>query len=252
MVTDGATDDPGWQVTGPHRLIAQWASAAKPLAVAALAQTDQPLRCGGTWAVGLDLLGNDPSGGVGGVAFPWSALPLLPEPLHRAQLSVIYPGYPVASTGETPAAHRFRISRDAAHLDGLLSIGPDKRRMIKEPHRWILGIALGDCAASPLVVWDGSHLVMRTALLAALGADDPHHWGDRDVTAAYQAARAQVFATCRRVEVPIKMGQATVLHRHTLHGVAPWSAGAQAPPEGRVIAYFRPQMASAHAWLAQP
>jgi hypothetical protein len=40
----------------------------------------------------------------------------------------------------------------------------------------------------------------------------------------------------------------------TLHGVAPWSEGAMAPPEGRMVAYFRPELpdtASAQ-WLSLP
>jgi hypothetical protein len=32
-----------------------------------------------------------------------------------------------------------------------------------------------------------------------------------------------------------------VLHRLALHGIAPWGPGAEAPPEGRAVAYFRPQ-----------
>jgi hypothetical protein len=39
------------------------------------------------------------------------------------------------------------------------------------------------------------------------------------------------------------------MHRHLLHGVAPWAAGAKAPPEGRIIAYFRPLMPDVASWL---
>jgi len=241
----------GWRRIGPHQGIADWARAALPMARVALAGTDQPLRCGGTWAVGLDLLNNDISGAVGGCALPWAALGLACEPLHRAQLSAIYQGYPQPSVDESAVAYGFRVNRDAAHLDGLLPTGPHKRRMIKEPHAWILGIALTDCAASPLVVYDGSHLIMQAALQAALAGHAPQDWGDVDVTSAYQAARAQVFATCRRVEVPIAVGQATLLHRLTVHGVAPWQAVADTP-DGRIIAYFRPQLSSVHDWLMRP
>ena len=241
----------GWRRIGPHPGIADWARAALPMARVALASTDQPLRCGGTWAVGLDLLDNDLAGTVGGCALPWTALGLPPEPLHRAQLSVIYQGYPQPWADETAAAFGFRLNRDAAHLDGLLPTGPHKRRMIKEPHGWILGIALTDCAASPLVVYEGSHLIMQAALQAALADHAPQDCGDVDVTDAYQAARAQVFATCRRVEVPIVVGQATLLHRLTVHGVAPWSAVADTP-DGRIIAYFRPQLGAVHDWLMRP
>ena len=244
-------DGPGWRCIGPDADIAAWAKAALPMARDALAGSSDPLHCGGTWAVGLDLLSNDVAGAVVGHPLPWAALNLVPEPLHKAQLSAIYPGYPQPSAAETAAAHAFRLNRDAAHLDGLLAIGPQKSRMIKEPHAWILGIALTDCPASPLVVWEGSHLVLQAALKLALSDHPPHHWGDVDVTHAYQAARAQIFQTCRRVEVPIVMGQATLLHRLTLHGVAPWAAGVACPADGRIIAYFRPQLGNVDDWLMQ-
>lgn len=245
----------GWRVIGPKPGIADWARAALQPARTALAQTDQPLRCGGTWAVGLDLLDNDAAGTVAGCDLPWAALGLAPQPLHKAQVSVIYPGYPQPWPGESAAAFRYRQTKDAAHVDGLLPIGPAKRRMIKEPHAWILGLALTDCAAAPLVVWDGSHKVMQSALHRALAGHAPQDWGNVDITDAYQAARAQVFATCQRVEVPIVRGQATLLHRAVLHGVAPWpttpAAPQTAPQTARIIAYFRPMLASVQDWLLQ-
>ena len=250
MVDDtDVPNDPGWRIIGPDPRIANWAHAALPRARTALAQTDQPLRCGGTWAVGLDLLDNDAAGTVAGCDLPWAALGLAPQPLHQAQVSGIYPGYPQPWPGESAAAMQYRISRDAAHLDGLLPIGPDRRRMIKEPHAWILGLALTDCAAAPLVVWDGSHRVMQSALRRALAAHPPQDWGNIDITDVYQAARAQVFATCPRVEVPIVRGQATLLHRAVLHGVAPWPTGFDAGQTDRIIAYFRPMLASVQDWL---
>jgi hypothetical protein len=241
----------GWRQIAPHPAIAAWAAAARPLAIAALADTDEPLRCGGTWAVGLDLLPNAPDGSLGGVAFPWDALGLSPEPLHRGQVSTVYPGYPQPSDQETDAAYRFRLRRDSAHLDGLLAVGPAKRRMVKEPHGWILGLPLNDCSAgaSPLVVWEGSHEIIRAALMEALSPHPPVLWGEVDVTEAYAAARARVFETCRRVELPGQVGGAVLLHRLLIHGVAPWAEGAVAPPEGRMVAYFRPQLPSVEAWL---
>lgn len=244
----------GWRQIGPHPAIAAWANAARPLAVAALAATDEPLRCGGTWAVGLDLLPNAPDGSVGGVAFPWQAVGLAPEPLHRGQISTVYPDYPRPSAQETEAAYRFRLNRDAAHLDGLLAVGDAKRRMVKEPHAWILGLPLNACSAdaAPLVVWENSHQIIRTALRATLAGHPPETWGEVDVTDAYQTARAEVFKTCRRIELPAIPAQATWLHRLTIHGVAPWGASAKAPPEGRIIAYFRPVLPSVQAWLEMP
>lgn len=239
----------GWRKAGPHPAIAAWALAAHPLAVEALSRTDQPLRCGGTWAVGLDLLPNAPDGSVEGVPLPWQVLGLSPMPLHAAQLSTILPGYPQASPDETAAGYRFRQTRDSAHLDGLLPIGPNRQRMLKEPHAWILGLPLTISDASPLVVWEGSHRVMQTALQTALASFPAETWGEVDLTAAYQAARSKVFQSCRRVELPGTPGEAVVLHRHLIHGVAPWKSGDTAPPEGRIVAYFRPLMPSVADWL---
>ncbi len=242
----------GWRRIGPDPRIAAWAAAALPVAQAVLAASAEPWRCGGTWFVGVDALPNGPDGQMGDTPFPWPALPLPPEPLHRAQLSVIRPGYPRPWEGEDDAAFRFRQRRDAAHLDGLLPVGPDKRRMVREPHGWILGLPLNACGAgaSPLVVWEGSHLLMQAALSAAFAGHPPETWDSVDVTAAYKAARAQVFDRCKRVELPVAPGEATLLHRLTIHGVAPWVDGAAAPEEGRIIAYFRPQMARVADWIA--
>ncbi len=204
--------------------------------------------------MGLDLLPNDAAGTVAGVPLPWAAFGLSPEPLHRAQLSATYPGYPQPSPEETETAFRFRLTRDAAHLDGLLPIGPARQRMVKEPHGWILGLPLteADAGASPLVVWEGSHTLLRAALRQALAPHPPESWGEVDLTAAYAEARRAVFRDCRRVELPARPGEATLLHRLTLHGVAPWAAGARAAPEGRIIAYFRPQLPDVASWLTRP
>ena len=240
----------GWRRIGFDGRLHHWSMAAQPLALTALSESAEPLRCGGTWAVGLDLLPNAGDGSVNGVALPWEALGLAPVPLHRAQLSAVYPGYPRPSAEESEAAYGFRLRRDAAHLDGLLPIGPEKRRMVKEPHAWILGLPLTEPYGAPLVVWEGSHVLMQAALAKALAGHDPATWGEVDVTEAYQAARAEVFRTCPRVEVPGRPGEAVVLHRHLIHGVAPW--GDAPGEEGRIVAYFRPLMASVAAWMAPP
>jgi hypothetical protein len=202
--------------------------------------------------VGLDLLPNDATGRVGGVDLPWADLGLVCEPLHRAQLSTIHPNYPQPSIEESATAYAFRLNRDAAHLDGLLPIGANRHRMVKEPHAWILGLPLNVSDASPLVVWQGSHLILQEALREAFAPYPPATWGDVDVTQAYTAARRRIFETCPRIALPVRPGEATLLHRLTLHGVAPWAAGATAPPEGRIIAYFRPLMGSVQDWLLLP
>ncbi|MFN3846340.1 MAG: hypothetical protein ACK4RZ_11060 [Paracoccaceae bacterium] len=236
----------GWCRIGPDPAIEAWAQAALPVARRAIADSAAPWRCGGTWFVGVDALPNDSDGWIAGVDFPWAALPLARRPLHRAQLSTIRRGYPQPSPDESPAAFRFREMRDAAHLDGLLPIGPDRRRMVREPHAWILSLPLTSIRAAPLVVWEGSHLIMARALQAALSPHQPDRWGDVDITDAYQAARSQVFDICPRVELAAGPGEATLLHRHTIHGVAPWIGHETGD---RIIAYFRPMLASVQDWL---
>jgi len=236
----------GWQIIGPDARIADWARAALPAAQTAIAADPAGWRCGGTWHAGVDALANGADGAMGGVAFPWGALPLSPVPLHFGQVSVIRAGYPQPSADETDAAFAFRLTRDGAHLDGVLPIGAARRRMIREPHAWILGLPLTGNAQSPLVVWEGSHVIIRAALQAALRDHDPATWADLDITSAYHAARRTVFATCRRVELPAAPGQATLIHRLTLHGMAPCQQG----DGDRMIAYFRPMLATVNDWLA--
>ena len=246
--------DTGWRRVGPDPALAAWAAAALPRATKAVQASRDDWRCGGTWFVGLDALDNAADGSIGGVPLPWHVLGLPPVPLHPAQISVVRPGYPRQGDEETASAFGYRLRRDAAHLDGVLPIGPMRRRMVKEPHAWILGLPLNTCGegASPLTVWEGSHAVMRAALIAALGPHAPGHWGDIDITDAYVAARKQVFESCRRIEVPTVPGEAVLLHRLIIHGVAPWGDGAEAPVPGRMIAYFRPVFRAVSEWLLAP
>ena len=127
--------------------------------------------------------------------------------------------------------------------------------MLKERHAYILGLPLTDCSAdaSPLVVWEGSHHIMRDAFTRALQDIPEAAWAMVDLTDVYQATRRTVFETCKRVEVPAKPGEAYLVHRHAVHGVAPWSAPATAPPEGRMIVYFRPELpAGTDDWIHAP
>lgn len=243
----------GWARFPSDPRLRDWARAASLRADAALA--DPALahwhQCEGTWFVGVDALDNDAQGAVGGVALEGVVLDALAPlpPLHRAQLSAIFSGYPRPRDGEGDAAFRYRRDRDGAHVDGLLPEGDARRRHLREPHAWILGLPLTDAPpdAAPLVVWEGSHHVMRAAFARAFDGTDPEGWGEVDVTDAYHAARREVFATCRRVAVHACPGEAYVVHRLALHGVAPWAA-----PEGppRIIAYFRPELARIVDWLS--
>lgn len=242
----------GWrQVRTPA--VAAWAAAALPLALRAVEESTVDWRCGGTWFVGLDALPNAADGRVADVEFPWDDIGLQPVPLHPAQVSVVRAGYPRQGVEETEAGFRFRRDRDAAHLDGLLPIGPQKRRMVKEPHGWIVGLPLNraDAGASPLVVWEGSHRIMQAALMRAFAGHPVAEWDNVDITEAYQAARREVFDTCPRVELPGVPGEAVILHRLLIHGVAPWAEAAQAEPPGRMVAYFRPVLDSVEEWLGR-
>ena len=92
---------------------------------------------------------------------------------------------------------------------------------------------------------------MRHAFITAFAGCDPETLRDVDITDAYQAARRVVFETCPRVPVAAKPGEAVLLHRMTLHGVAPWPDTVNEVPEGRIIVYFRPELAGGVArWLA--
>jgi hypothetical protein len=217
--------------------------------------------CEGTWFVGVDTLPNTPDGAVA-EAGPltgdaWGAVSALYGrlPLHRGQVSVMYPGYPKPKEGEGDAAFGFRLRRDAAHVDGLLLEGPDRRRFLKERHAYILGLPLTECGAgaSPLSVWEGSHKIMREAFGKALEGVPPEAWDEVDLTELYKAARREVFDTCTRRLLPAKPGEAYVVHRLAVHGVAPWEDGAEAPEEGRMIVYFRPEWPDAgDQWLTAP
>lgn len=238
----------------------EWVETARPVAFAAMADPAQAVwwRAENTWFVGVDALANDSLGRVVGGPIPRGAAvaatkALSDAPFHRLQVSAIRPGYPGSGAQDDPAQHRFRLKRDGAHLDGLLPVGADRRRYLKEPHAFILGIALTDAApgASPLVVWDGSEKIIRSAFEEAFVGCDPADWASIDVTKVYSDARRRVFENCIRRLVPLKRGESVLLHRMAIHGVAPWVAGADAEAEGRVIAYFRPLTEPA-TWLAMP
>lgn len=253
----------GW-VKFPHdQALMDWVTQVLP---AARASVSDPAHaewhdCAGTWFIGVDALNNDAQGRVDGLsALPGAAIEFArrqfgPIDLHKGQVSVIYPGYPQPRRGESAAAARYRANRDAAHVDGLKPAGPDRRRRVDEPHAWILGIPLTTASAdaSPMVVWDGSHRILGAAFRKALQGVPPGQLPETDITDIYQTARREVFETCPRIELPARPGEAYLLHRHCLHGVAPWGAGARAGPDGRMIAYFRPELPGGVAqWIESP
>jgi hypothetical protein len=254
----------GWQAFPPDIRIKNWISHALPAARHAVHHPDygQWLRCGGTWFAGVNALPNDDWGAIGKgpplsgqcVDFVHKSLALGPFDWDRGQVSVCYPGYPKPMDGESAAAYRYRVNKDAAHVDGILAEGVERRRFIREHHAFILGIPLVEVGpgASPFVLWEGSHRIVQAALKRATHAQRMETWRDIDITKIYQAARKDVFNTCRRVEIFAKPGESYMAHRHVLHGTAPWQDTARTGHDGRMIIYFRPRMPDLCAWLNDP
>lgn len=247
----------GYAVLPADPRVLRWVDAASQAGRDLLAGVETragALRHGGTWFVGVDALPNGPDGAIGGVplAGPWEEVLDWPGPWHPAQLSAVFPGYPGRDPGESEAAHGYRLRRDAAHLDGLLPVGPERRRHLCEPHAVLLGLPLNPASpgASPLVVWEGSHRMMGEALTRRLDGVPADRLADEDVTEAYGAARRAVFGACPRRELPLLPGQSVVVHRHMLHGIAPWRRGAWVRGSARMAAYFRPVFGDPARWLA--
>ena len=250
----------GWRKFGFDPALAEWAAHADLAARRAEADPANAdwLRCGGTWFVGVNALPNDAAGRLPdgppltGAAID-AARAISDAPLDRAQASVCYPGYPEQGAEETESAFRYRRDRDAAHVDGLHRIMPGRRRKLLERHAYILGIPLSDAPAdaAPFVIWEGGHEIMRAAFRTRFAGIPPDEWAGEDVTDVYQTARQEVFDACTRVEIHAKPGEAHLIHRLALHGVAPWLGG-----EGRrAIAYFRPEIptgAGSADWLTRP
>lgn len=257
----------GWVRFAQDPAVADWAARARPVAEARLADPalrGRWLRCGGTWFAGVEAFPNDAAGAVVQADVP----PLAGAPIRfitdvldlggiiwdSAQVSVCFPGYPQPSASESEGAFRFRRDRDAAHVDGLKRFDK-RRRRLGERHGFILGLPLTETPAdgAPLVIWEGSHEVLRRALRARLDGLPPERWAAEDVTDTYVAARRECFATCRRVPVHAGPGEAYLIHRLALHGVAPWRA--EAAEGGRAIVYFRPDPfpgAAPDWWLERP
>ena len=219
----------------------------------------QSLRCGGTWFAGVNILENNAHGSVdGGPVLDGIAIDFIRRELYSSnfswdpgQISICYPGYPKPMPEESVAAFNYRVKRDAAHVDGLLPEGIGRRRHLREYHGFILGIPMLECSpkASPVVVWEGSHEFIREAFKAAFADISPRDWGNIDVTGIYQSTRREIFKCCQRVEVFARPGEAYIIHRLSLHGVAPWGTNASTSRQGRMICYFRPEVTGPWEWL---
>lgn len=254
----------GWYRFSYDERLARWAERALPAARSAVGRPEhaQWWRCNGTWFVGVHALTNDTSGALdGGDPIEGSAVDFVRDDLglgdvewDRAQVSVVYPGYPKRMDSESQAAFRFRRLRDAAHVDGILKEPPAGRRYLRQYHQFILGIPMveTDAGAAPLVVWSGSHEHVRAALLERFRGLPSARWRDEDITELYRRVRQTVFETCERIELVAQPGEAYLVHRLALHGIAPWSKPSKVGAQGRIVVYFRPETAVSKAWLVAP
>ncbi|MCB1378569.1 MAG: hypothetical protein KDK89_09420 [Alphaproteobacteria bacterium] len=254
----------GWTRFRPNPAISAWIEAAGPIADAVLRdpEMDQWYRYGRTWFVGVNALPNDTHGAIGqgpslqGPPVDFIRSHLGAEAVHwdRGQLSVCFPGYPQPSPDEPSESYRYRVNRDAAHVDGLHRMGPERRRILREPHAFVFGIPLVtvDSGMSPLVVWEGSHEIMRSTFAAALAGVAPQHWANINLASSYVAARRRVFETCKRVEITTQIGESYLIHRLAVHGMAPWATASGQHRNGRQIVYFRPLLPTVEDWLRMP
>ena len=254
----------GWCRFDHDPELRSWIDTALAPARACLRDPQQKkwLRYQGTWFAGVNALPNDEKGAVDSsgalrgraVDFIGKELRLTHFAWDRAQVSVCYPGYPKPMAGESAAKTIYRRERDAAHVDGLLPEGPQRRRHLREHHGFILGLPMVDfdAGASPFVVWEGSHEIMREIFTARFSGIPVEQWGEQDVTEVYHAAREQAFADCKRIEIHARPGEAFLAHRLVLHGMAPWRENARAGPDARMICYFRPDPFGPGEWLHNP
>jgi hypothetical protein len=118
-------------------------------------------------------------------------------------------------------------------------------------HAFILGIAVteADADAAPLVVWEGSHHLIRAAFAEAFDGVPPEDVVGIDMTGAYHGGPARGLRAAPGARFRCDPGQAVLVHRHAIHGVAPWREGARAAEDGRAIVYFRPEVARPEDWL---
>lgn len=251
--------DKGYVKFNYDEQIVKWADCAREKGSEILAnpgQLEEWLQCEGTWFVGVDVLPNDSSGGFDEVKLPCIFSKFLDKinlkPYHKAQLSVIYPGYPRPRLGDSKSAFEYRLKRDAAHVDGLLPVGAQKRRYLIEPHGVILGVPLNNThpGASPIVVWKGSHRIMQQEFSKIFSNVPPSDWKNIDVTETYKNARRHCFENCERTVINSPLGSGYALHPLLLHGITPWFSSKQGPDSlSRQVAYFRPLLNEVQDWL---
>ena len=255
--------DRGWIHFASDPKLLEWVSLSLPAATSCVTDPEyqQWLRHGDTWFVGVNALNNDLNGKVtGGVNLSGKAVDFIQSQLSRkfvwdrAQVSVCYPGYPARTDEESESSFNYRLRRDAAHVDGLLREGPQQRRFLREHHAFIMGIPMQEvpATAAPVVVWEGSHHLVREAFQNIYQGHPPDTWKDIDVTQAYTELRKTIFSRCTRLELPARPGECYLIHRLALHGMAPWRAATRGYESGRMICYFRPELPAPSDWLSLP
>jgi len=239
-----------------HRVV-RWAKAANSKINLKLKNKEilkNNLTCQGTWFVGVDALDNDPGGALGKISLsgPFKSLmkSFKTSGLHSAQVSIIFEGYPKPRDQESESSFNFRLKRDAAHVDGLIADFPGGPRKLKEPHAYVLGIPINQApkGASPIVVWEGSHHLISQALKRLFLNRDPGEWKDLDVREVYLQTRKTVFEKCKRRVLHANLGESYMIHRLCVHGISPWNSSVKNFPEGRKIAYFRPELQYLADW----
>ncbi len=251
----------GWAVVEKDNLLLEWISEAKKVTKDRISSRNfdrEQMRCGGTWFVGMNFLNNDYSGSLNKVTFDGKAVSsildrygIFFEHWDKAQVSICYDGYPKPGKSETEASFLYRIKKFGAHVDGILPLGETRRRYAREYHNFIFGIPLVNFNkfAAPVVVWEGSHKIMRRFLSQKLLKNSSKFWKDQDITHLYHEARREVFLHCRKKIIVVPIGGSYILHRLSLHGIMPWGKNGHAEGSNRMIAYFRPLLKEAKFWL---
>ena len=242
-----AFDTLGWAKLPYDPQLATWAGCTRTIAIEAASKRENRanwLRCQGTWFVGVDVLQDyTPLAGPVLKATVY-AVGQDEVKLGPGQISTCYKGYPKQDVNETDGMFNYRRNRDFAHLDGLKAVGPNRARKMDEFHGFILGIPLNETPpnAAPFVIWEGSHLIFRDMLEKAYAGIPPDEWHKMDITEIYQETRTEIFKICKRVEIHAHPGEAYIAHRFALHGMAAWDEELNGPDEGRIVAYFRPNI----------
>ena len=254
----------GWLSFDHDSHLQTWIDHALPAAKRAMGTSEHVnwWRYSDTWFVGVNALPNNQAGQLPGgpplcgqaISFISRHLPFKDFDWDKAQVSVCMPGYPQPGPQEPESAHRYRVNRDAAHIDGLRRVEPERRRFLDEYHGFILGIPMQEFGkgASPFVVWEGSHLIAAKAFNDFYRDIPSDKWSSVDATDLYHSIRRQMFEQCKRVEISLRPGQCFVVHRFALHGMAAWREPQGVSVEGRMISYFRPEIDDPVAWLTAP